>query len=163
MYNNDMEKEEIEEKIIAFAKKAHAGQLRKFGDDKGKSYFDTHVTRVHFRVVEMGGSYDQRNAALLHDVKEDQAHAWDEVKLLEMGVSRHTLEIVDALTKRDEEGYFKFILRVMQNKDAILVKMADIEDNMMSLDRGSLLDKYLLAHHLLKTQLVMVGGHFDTH
>lgn len=145
-----------EEQVIEFARQAHKGQTRKFGVDKGKPYFGTHVVSVALKVYNKGGGQHQVLAGYLHAVKED-TDAWDENKLARMGVGQRTFDIVDSLTKRYGENYLNFILRVMENPDAIIVKLADIEDNLMSLDKGSLRDKYLLAKHLLELQLKMIG------
>ena len=37
--------------------------------------------------------------------------------------------IVDILTKRKDEDYLRYILRIRENKAATMVKLADIEDN----------------------------------
>jgi len=54
------------------------------------------------------------------------------------------------LTKIEGENYLDFILRAKGNEIARQVKIADIEDNMMSLKEGSLKDKYRLARYVLK-------------
>lgn len=59
-------------------------------------------------------------------------------------------DAVEALTRKDNETYLGFILRVMDNPLAVKVKMADLEDNMMSLEEGSLKDKYRLALYILR-------------
>ena len=54
------------------------------------------------------------------------------------------------MTKIEGENYLDFILRAKGNEIARQVKIADIEDNMMSLKEGSLKDKYRLARYVLK-------------
>ena len=69
------------------------------------------------------------------------------------GVNRLTLDIVDAVTKRKGENYFEFIQRIIQTPEAILVKIADIQDNMQGLNEGSLKDKYRFALRMLEAEL----------
>ena len=140
------------ELVKTFAQRAHARDTRKFGADKGKSYFDTHITRVAQSTLNMGATEEQYLAALLHDVKEDHPEHWSEEVLKGFGVNRLTLDIVDAVTKRKGENYFDFIMRIVQTPEAILVKIADIEDNMSDLNEGSMKDKYRFALHMLKSE-----------
>lgn len=140
------------EMVTLYSQRAHAKDVRKFGDDKGKPYFDTHVKRTSDYVRDNGGSEEQYLAALLHDTKEDHPEHWDEDMLKSYGVNRLTLDIVDAVTKRKGENYFDFIHRIIQTPEAILVKIADIKDNMKSLKEGSLKDKYRFALHMLKSE-----------
>jgi (p)ppGpp synthase/HD superfamily hydrolase len=143
----------IEKEVKAYARNAHLNQTRKFGADKGRSYFDTHITRVAERVSKSGGNFDQIIAAWLHDTKEDQPKYFFEEVLKTMGVTDNALDIVDHLSKLEGENYLDFTLRVMKKPEAILVKMKDIEDNMSDLKEGSMKDKYRLAHHMLKSEL----------
>ncbi len=142
----------IEREVKAYARNAHLHQTRKFGKDKGKSYFDTHVTRVAQWVKENGGTFDQVIAAWLHDVKEDCGDFWNETALKLMGVSQTSLDIVDSVTKREGENYLDFTLRIVKNPDAILVKIGDITDNSSDLNEGSMKDKYRFALHMLQAE-----------
>lgn len=117
---------------------AHQGQTRKFGADAGKPYF-VHPARI-------GNQFDDpilRDAGYLHDVLED-THITED-KLRELGVNEEVIEIVKAVTKRPGEKYFDFIMRIDSNMKAKLIKMADLRDNMSSIDEGSLKDKYRFA------------------
>ena len=148
----DIEQEKIQRKVIFYASQAHKGQTRKFGADKGKPYFDTHISRVANAVINTNGTFDQVMAAWLHDLKEDQYEWWAEEVLLAMGISRDALDIVDSVTKREGENYLQFTLRVIKNPEAILVKTMDITDNMSDLKEGSMKDKYRLARYLLDSE-----------
>lgn len=152
MKRKNMDQEKIILDVKVFAKRAHANDIRKFGADKGKSYFDTHVTRVSQRALDMGATEEQYLAALLHDVKEDHPEHWSEEVLKGFGVTQLTLDIVDAVTKRKDENYFDFIQRIIKTPDAILVKIADIQDNISDLNEGSMKDKYRFALHMLKSE-----------
>ena len=140
------------ESVRDFARSAHKNDVRKFGVDKGKSYFGTHVTRVAACVFIRQVNEDQYIAAWLHDVKEDHPDQWDVDVLKEMGVSDKSIEIVDALSKKDGENYFDFIQRITKTPEAIIVKIADITDNMKDINEGSLKDKYRFALHMLKSE-----------
>ena len=137
------------ELAFSLANDAHKGQKRKLGDDKGKPYI-VHPLRVsgHFHgddVVEA--------AALLHDVIEDtRVTAKD---MLELGVSQAVVDLVLVLTRRKGENYLEYIFRVKDNPQALKIKLKDLEDNMMSLPEGTLLDKYRLARYILNTS---IGG-----
>lgn len=141
------------ELVKTFAQRAHARDTRKFGSDKGKSYFDTHITRVAHCAFNRNCTEEQYLAAWLHDVKEDHPEHWDEEVLKNYGVNRLTLDIVDAVTKRKGENYFDFIQRIIKTPEAILVKIADIQDNMQSLQEGSVKDKYRFALRMLESEL----------
>jgi len=137
------------EAVKAFARHAHIDDTRKFGADRGKPYFDTHVTRVAIYAHSRQCTEEQYLAAYLHGVKEDHLPKWNEELLKGFGVTQLTLDIVDAVTKRKDENYFDFIQRVIKTPEAILVKIADIQDNMKGLKEGSLKDKYRFALALL--------------
>lgn len=141
------------ELVKTFAQRVHTLDYRKFGADKGKPYFDTHVTRVAQRAFSRDCTEEQYLAAWLHDVKEDHPEHWSEEVLKGYGVNRLTFDIVDAVTKRKGENYFDFIQRIIRTPEAILVKIADIQDNMQSLDEGSLKDKYRFALRMLESEL----------
>jgi len=91
--------------------------------------------------------------AYLHDTLEDTYLT--DTDLLEAGFSEEVVEAVRALTRKDGETYFDFILRVQLNPLAVKVKVADLEDNMSDLHEGSLKDKYRLAH------FVLTGGRYE--
>jgi (p)ppGpp synthase/HD superfamily hydrolase len=153
-------------KAADFARKAHDGQKRK----DGKDYF-THVEAVA-QIVFMDwftliprAAQDNWNkhkdhvvaAAYLHDVIEDCGVT--KQQLIDEGFSIMTVEIVDALSKKQGETYFDFIMRI-HNGDSpyecgafrvgmVAVKLADLEHNMSDLEEGSLKDKYRFAEYIL--------------
>lgn len=105
-------------KAIVIATKAHDGQV-----DKGGSPYILHPLRVMFKM----SSEDLKIVAVLHDVIEDT-----ETMLYDLEGAGFTKEIIDAvecLTRRDNEGYMDFIKRCKGNRLALLVKLADLEDN----------------------------------
>jgi len=132
---------EIAEKI---AREAHKGQYRKMGADKGKDYI-VHPERVASKFPQ--NDY-LKAAALLHDTIEDSSITKEDLKKL--GIEDGVISVVDSLTRRKGETYLDFILRISEDCDAIPVKIADINDNMESLEEGSLKDKYRLALYILE-------------
>jgi (p)ppGpp synthase/HD superfamily hydrolase len=70
----------------------------------------------------------ERICAVLHDVIEDSAINFDDLR--NEGFSEGIIEILDCLTKRDNENYDKFIDRILKNETASRVKLADLSDNM---------------------------------
>lgn len=74
-------------------------------------------------------SLDQRLAAILHDSVEDSRGRLT-LEAVELLFGRPCRDIVDALTRRPLEPYTSYIARVRQCPDAILVKLADLNDNL---------------------------------
>lgn len=106
-------------KAILIATKAHEGQR----DKAGQPYI-LHPLRVMFsRRSEV-----ERICAVLHDVIEDTNITLDDLR--NEGFSEEILSVLDAVTKRENESYDEFISRVIPNKIACHVKLADITDNM---------------------------------
>lgn len=148
-------------KALVFAEKAHAGQFRR----DGKPYF-SHVEAVANKVLmdwfmliprEAQSNWNKHKdhvvaAAALHDVIEDCGITKEQ--LLSEGFSVMTVEIVDALSKREGETYFDFIMRIHDGgpfrTGMVAVKLADLWHNMSDNPKeGSLLDKYRLAEYIL--------------
>ena len=107
-------------RAIRIASEAHEGQV-----DKSGTLYLLHPLRVMFSV---GSNTDIMSVAVMHDVLEDSSLT--SLDLVRFQFSDDVIEAVKALT-RDEgrESYGDFILRVMQNRWACIVKMKDIQDN----------------------------------
>lgn len=103
---------------LLFATKAHGNQKRRNGN-----YYIIHPIRV---AQEVRGE-KQKAIALLHDVLEDTSVTLLEVSQL---FGSEVAEAVECLTKRKGETYDDYISRVLTNKDAVAVKIADICDNL---------------------------------
>ncbi|MCK9155096.1 MAG: hypothetical protein M0P12_03175 [Paludibacteraceae bacterium] len=163
-YDSDMEDgyNEVLDKALAFAKLAHAGQTKKMGEDKGKPYM-IHPFRVFQRILAEGMSICIYNynvigpASLLHDSIEDGYINGVKVTaqtLLDAGFSQDVVDVVSTLSRdKDKETYFDFIMRVKKNPYAVVIKIADIEDDMIDLEEGSLKDNYRLAHYILSKRI----------
>jgi (p)ppGpp synthase/HD superfamily hydrolase len=134
------------EKAIKIAVEAHAGQV----DKAGQPYI-LHPLRCMLKVE----TDIQRISAVLHDVVEDTN--WTIEALQVEGFAVEVLTTVDCLSRREDESYDAFIERVGENKNAIAVKIADLEDNMDVTRLTSItekdrkrLDKYVQTWRKLK-------------
>ena len=83
----------------------------------------------------------------MHDILEDTCITAETLE--KCGISPIVIETVQAVTKRKGENYFDFIMRISQHPFARELKIADLNDNMVSLEEGSLKDKYRFAHYIL--------------
>ncbi|MDP2999501.1 MAG: HD domain-containing protein [Bryobacterales bacterium] len=107
------------EDAIILAATAHRGQVDKAGEP-----YILHPLRVMLQLEDQAG----RIAAALHDVLEDTATTADNLR--DWGYGEEVIEALEALTKREGEGYADFIERVAPNPLARRVKLADLADNM---------------------------------
>ncbi len=130
------------EKAIGIALKAHQNQKDKYGQP-----YVLHPIRImsSFRNPIL------QQIAILHDVVEDSS--WTCEQLAAQSFSAEIVEAVDALTRRSEESYDSLIDRASINPLALLVKLADLEDNMdirrmkdITEKDGERLNRYRKAH-----------------
>jgi (p)ppGpp synthase/HD superfamily hydrolase len=112
------------------AQAAHAGVKRKFTDED----YIHHPSRVARYVRSAGGDADQVAAAVLHDVIEDTPHTRE--TLLSLHVRPDTIDLVEALSRRDGETYDEFTDRALSNPRALPIKQADVSDNLATLPPG---------------------------
>jgi (p)ppGpp synthase/HD superfamily hydrolase len=110
---------------LEFIQQAHAGQF----DKAGKPYY-LHCVSVMNR-LPVDASENAKHIALLHDVIEDTAIG--PIDLLNMGYSEEIVSGVQLLSRDRSNGltYLKWIQTIADsgNIDAIMVKIADNEDN----------------------------------
>jgi (p)ppGpp synthase/HD superfamily hydrolase len=109
------------EKSIIIATTAHSGQF-----DKGGNPYILHPLRVMLTL----DNDEDRIVGILHDVLEDTSIT---LRHLEDNGFLGEIEILDALisiTRKSNESYKDFILRVKLNPIALRVKLADLKDNM---------------------------------
>jgi len=107
------------EQVFEIAKEAHEGQV----DLAGKPYIN-HVVRVANMMVHNR----HKMIALLHDVMEDSA--WTEDSLMKHGVPMDVVFTLKRLTKTKGQPYDEYIEGLTGDIDAVVVKMADLRDNM---------------------------------
>ena len=115
-----MKKGELLGKVLVLATNAHAGLF-----DKGGKPYILHPLAV----MALLNSDDEelQCIALLHDVIEDTKTTW--AQLREIGCTDRVINAVDALTKVPGQSYDEYKEKVFSNKDAMLVKMADLRHN----------------------------------
>ena len=115
-----MKKGELLGKVLVLATNAHAGQF-----DKGGKPYILHPLAV----MALLNSDDEelQCIALLHDVIEDTKTTWKDLEKL--GCNDRIINAVRALTKMPGQSYDEYKEVVFANKDAMLVKMADLRHN----------------------------------
>lgn len=122
---------------IAFAALKHAGQV-----DKAGAPYIFHPLRLMVGLESSGP--ELMAIAVLHDVVEDCDVSLDDLRAL--GMPERVVVGVDALSRRADESYNDFIGRAMLNRDALIVKRADLLDNMnLSRIRSARLERYKKA------------------
>ncbi len=107
------------DKAIRIAATAHEGQT-----DKAEQPYILHPLRVMFMLRKE----TEKICAVLHDVFEDTDITIEYLR--KEGFSEEVLIALNALTRRENESYDDFIGRVIENKTACKVKLADLSDNM---------------------------------
>ncbi len=109
---------------IEFIKRAHKGQK----DIGGKPYW-RHPVRVMARLGRTAPMIE-KHAALLHDVVEDTATSFADLK--KAGFHAEVLIAVRLLTRPTRLTYRRYIRRLVQsgNVAAMRVKLADLLDNL---------------------------------
>ncbi len=109
---------------VKMAQDAHIKQVR----------FDGSPYILHlFRVMSKQKTETCRIIAMLHDIVEDTPVGIQDLK--NAGFDKEILDAVSLLTRDDSIDYDVYIkTKVCTNKNAIQVKMADIEDNLNILE-----------------------------
>ena len=113
------------DKAISIAVGSHSGQV----NDKAEPYV-LHPLRMMFKAVTI----EEKIIAVLHDVIEKTTI--DLEYLRSAGFSDRIVLAIDALSRRPQENYDKYIDRVAENKLATKVKIIDLDDNISSLNLG---------------------------
>ena len=104
---------------MEIAVQAHKGQTQK----NGQPYI-LHPLRLMLKLQ----TEQEMITAVLHDVLEDSEFTFDDLK--RQGCPEAILQALDCLTRRKEERYSDYILRVKNNELARKVKLVDLQDNM---------------------------------
>lgn len=105
---------------IKIAVEGHSGQF-----DRGGNPYILHCEAV-MHLVESNES-EVRQIAVMHDLIEDTGYTY--AQLREAGFSERVIEGIRALTKIPGESYEEYLARVSANRDAVLVKLADLTHN----------------------------------
>jgi (p)ppGpp synthase/HD superfamily hydrolase len=105
---------------------------------------------------EEGENFTQivESVAFLHDVPEDNkkfnlSYIQDELIKNKVMNFKLIINALDAITKLENEQYLNYILKVKDNSIARIVKIADIEHNLLDKPKKENIDKYLLAKYIL--------------
>lgn len=106
------------QQALAIAEDAHKGQVDKAGVD--------YIQHPLFVASLVEGEL-AKTVALLHDVVEDSD--WTLEDLRKEGLPEEVVQAVGILTKKRNENYEEYILRVKQNPLARQVKLADLKHN----------------------------------
>ena len=130
---------ELLDKAISIAVDSHSGQV----NDKSEPYV-LHPLRMMFKAVTI----EEKIIAVLHDVIEKTTI--DLEYLRSAGFSNRIVLAIDALSRRRQESYDKYIDRVRKNKLATKVKIIDLNDNISSLNLGE--DEGIKSNKFLKYQ-----------
>ena len=109
-------------KALSFAVKAHDGQYDKAGEP-----YILHPIAVSAQLK----SEDEKILALLHDVVEDTSYTLEDVAALGF---QDLTDALDCLSRRTDETYKEFITRILKNRLAVKVKVADIKHNLSRID-----------------------------
>lgn len=115
-----MKKGELLSKALMLATTKHDGQF-----DRGGVPYVMHCLKVlHYTKSD---DEEVQMIAVLHDVVEDTDVTY---KLLrDMGFSERVIDGIRCLTKVPGETEEEYLAKVMSNKDAIIVKLADLRHN----------------------------------
>ena len=115
-----MKKGEMLNAALKLAVKAHDGQY----DRSGTPYI-MHPLKVLF--YTKSDDEEIQCIAILHDTVEDSDTTWYDLE--EAGMTPRIVAAVKALTKVKGQGYDEYRDAVFANKDAMLVKLADLRHN----------------------------------
>lgn len=133
---------EVFETALEIALKAHKGQV----DKNGVAYI-THPLAVAAQL----DSLELKTIALLHDMIEDTDVTAE--YLLERGIPKELVEVVQLLTKPEDEEYESYLKRVRENPMAKAVKLADLAHN-TSPERASGLNEKRRAKYELAKKIM---------
>ena len=121
-------------KALQIAYKAHRGQTRR---DSTVPYI-VHPIRVsHCFVDDM-----RKTIAVLHDVIEDTDTT---LNYLRKYFPNKVIDVVDSLSKRNDETHFDYIKRVCKDEIAIEIKIVDVIDNLsdtLCVQPESMIERY---------------------
>jgi (p)ppGpp synthase/HD superfamily hydrolase len=102
--------------------------------DRAKQPYILHCIRVMNTVKDEPDWV--KCAAVLHDLIEDcskdEYEPWTLVRLRKLGFPRDTINVIDLLTHEEGVDYMEYIMEIGTNREATLIKLADLKDNMDS-------------------------------
>ncbi len=107
------------EKAIEIAARVHAGQMNRAGEP-----YILHSLRV---MLACKTELDMVFAAL-HDTVENTDMTLDDLR--REGFGQDVMTVVDTFSRREGEKYRDFITRILENRTACRIKLADLAGNM---------------------------------
>lgn len=113
---------------------AHEGQFRR----DGKTPYIRHPEQVAKNVEKR-----LQPIAWLHDVVEDTTVSLEDLKIAQF--PQYIIDAVDLLTHRSSEPNVIYWKRMLQNRDAVTVKIADIKANLKDSPTERQAEKYRRA------------------
>ncbi len=128
---------------------AHKGQFRY----DGKTPFIEHPEYVASCFTEK--TYKEKVVGWLHDVVEDSDIT--PAQLLEKGIPLELVNAIEAISKKENERYLTYLLRLQNNEIALRVKLGDLHHNIITSPGKHQRDKYLLAQYILKIKPLELG------
>lgn len=121
------------------AKDAHRNQKRRFNGDPYIVHPEAVAARLPDRLKPLG---------FLHDVLEDNPREYPIDRLIDLFPMWLTARIV-MLSRRHDEEYDNYVLRIARDEAAKTVKIADLRHNLSDLRPGALRNSYRLALRVL--------------
>lgn len=115
-----MNSSEMLNSMLVFATQKHSGQF-----DKGGNPYILHPLEV-MQLLKTD-DMELMCIALGHDLFEDCGVTWEDLK--NIGMSARIISGIHALTKLPGQTYEQYKEQVKENRDAVQVKMADLEHN----------------------------------
>lgn len=122
-----------------------------------RPYFEAHVQQV----CNALSTRTEKVVALLHDTIEDSKGQVTPYSL-STEFPDFVAEAVVSVTRKAEDTYLCHILRAMDNPVGIMVKAADLSVNIEHSGKGSRKDKYILAEHLIDSEMDRIIALADT-
>jgi (p)ppGpp synthase/HD superfamily hydrolase len=105
---------------LKIAVNAHAGQY-----DKGGNSYILHPLKImHYLRSD---DHELHAIALLHDVVEDSTITYSDLE--QAGMTDRIIDAVRLLTKQRGQTQSEYLSGILTNKDAMLVKLADLRHN----------------------------------
>lgn len=141
----------------AIAYDMHSAQKDKSGEP-----YHLHLHAVEQGVVVLGGSDEERIAALFHDAVEDDHTTFKHLR--ELGVTEHTVSLIEAVSKRKSEEQNAYLSRIIAaGPGAMRVKVADLlhntrHDRMQALrddNKGATADRLLKKYRPALARLML--------
>jgi (p)ppGpp synthase/HD superfamily hydrolase len=121
---------------------------QKHKDQYRKNSHDSYITHP-IAVASKFFSKTYKIVAILHDTIEDTDLTIHDL-IRDYQLIPEIINALEAITKKSEETYLNFILRIKKNKIATAVKIEDLEHNLSDLNQGNLREKYIMALYILR-------------